>query len=387
MTGATRVVTAVTLGSTITILPVYLIGALSIFVRQEIPFTETQLGTLVAIYFGVSAAAAMPAAHIEDRLGPRKGLTLAVMLSVVPLVAIPAFATRWAHLATALVVSGVANALAQPATNLALAASVPVGRQGLAFGIKQCAVPLATLAGGAAVPVLGLTIGWRWSYFLAAGLALSYHFVDGGTVPSAGPVRSARDRRPAMSRWFLLSLSVGGALGVGVANALSTFYVPAAVAGGIPPGLAGTLLAGGSLCGLGARVFWGWRADVNRGGQVTKVAGMLAVGAMGFALLAVQTPGAALIVGTGLAFGAGLGWNGLVQLTVVRTHLESAAAATAVVAMGIFIGSVIGPLIFGVVVEHISYSAAWSGSAMVLLAAAILVWAGRHVERRRLDAH
>lgn len=384
MAGAPHVVAAVTLASTIAMLPVYLVGALSIFVREEIPLSDAQLGTLVTIYFGVSAAAALPAAHIEDRIGPRKGLMISVLLSAASLLAIAAMAQTWQHIAAALVVSGAANAFAQPATNLALAKSVPVARQGLAFGIKQCAVPLSTLAGGAAVPLLGLTVGWRWSFILAAALAGLYFLVDAGTVPSVGPGRVVKAERRPMSRMFLLSLSLGGALAVGVANAMSAFYVPAAVTSGLPAGFSGTLLAVGSLCGISARVFWGWRADVDRSGQVGKVAAMLAVGAVGFAMLSTQPNTAVFVLGTALVFGAGLGWNGLVQLTVVRTHLQTAAAATAIVAMGIFIGSVVGPLAFGHVVEQFSYPIAWMGSAGVMLVASALVLAGHRVEHRRL---
>src|SRR5205823_1137887 len=57
-------------------------------------------------------------------------------------------------------------------SNLTLARSVPAHRLGLSFGVKQAAIPLATLLAGAAVPAVALTVGWRWAYVIAAGLAV-----------------------------------------------------------------------------------------------------------------------------------------------------------------------------------------------------------------------
>lgn len=61
----------------------------------------------------------------------------------------------------------------QLASNLTLSRYVPAHRLGLSFGIKQAAIPLATLLAGAAVPAVALTLGWRWAYGIGAVLALA----------------------------------------------------------------------------------------------------------------------------------------------------------------------------------------------------------------------
>lgn len=85
-----------------------------------------------------------------------------------------AVAPSYSMLLLALALGGVANSLAQIGTNGTLAQVVPRHRRGLAFGVKQAAIPAATLLAGFALPVVGLTLGWRASFAAAAGLAVFY---------------------------------------------------------------------------------------------------------------------------------------------------------------------------------------------------------------------
>ena len=74
-----------------------------------------------------------------------------------------------------LAVAGLANAVNQPAINLFMADQVPLDRQGLAFGIKQSAIPGAILVSGLALPLAGdparlarrrsrSAAAWCWSW-------------------------------------------------------------------------------------------------------------------------------------------------------------------------------------------------------------------------------
>ncbi len=95
-------------------------------------------------------------------------------------------ARSYPMLVTLLALSAAANALGQLASNAALAEHVPAHRQGLSFGVKQAAVPVATLLAGVAVPTVALTAGWRWAFVVAAGAALA-------ALPAVP--RTGRDRR------------------------------------------------------------------------------------------------------------------------------------------------------------------------------------------------
>lgn len=158
-----RTVAAAALSTVLASLPVFLLGGLAVLVRDELNFGELQLGLAVSVFFTMAALSAVAAGRIASRLGAWATAVLAAALSAGSLAGI-ALAPSYAWLLAALAVAGVANALAQIGSNQALVQVLPRDRQGLAFGVKQSAVPASTLLAGLALPVLGLTLGWpgRW---------------------------------------------------------------------------------------------------------------------------------------------------------------------------------------------------------------------------------
>ncbi len=120
------------------------------------------------------------------------------MLGVaVVMLALAVFADSYASLVAILLCGAWCNVMGQLASNLTLARSVPAHRLGLSFGVKQAAIPLSTLLAGAAVPAVALTVGWRWAYVIASGLALLALL----GAPRGGERTSGfRSRRPASAR-------------------------------------------------------------------------------------------------------------------------------------------------------------------------------------------
>ncbi len=183
-------------------------------------------------------------------------------------------------------------------------------------------------------------------------------------------------------------IGAASGLAAGTATALGIFLVASAVDRGVEPGLAGLVLTMGSVIGLAMRMFHGWWADRREvarrnerrqgGGHIAVVALSLALGAIGFGLLAV--PGAtALIVGTVLAFGLGWAWPGLLQFAVVRLNPSAPAAATSIVQVGVYAGGFGGPIVFGWLAAHVSFPMAWTVAAAVMLVSAALMVVGRRM--------
>lgn len=156
------------LSNTTAALPAFLLGALAVLVRDDLRFGEGGLGLAVAIFFACSALVAIPGGRLTERIGARAAIALAAVCSAMSLAGVALLAGAWTDLAVFLAIGGVGDGLSQPATNLSLARAVPARRQGLAFGVKQASIPLATLTAGLAVPVIGVTLGWRVAYGLAA---------------------------------------------------------------------------------------------------------------------------------------------------------------------------------------------------------------------------
>lgn len=71
----------------------------------------------------------------------------------------------------------------------------------------------------------------------------------------------------------------------------------------------------------------------------------------------------------------GWGFNGLFWFSVVRTSPGATGTATGSVMPGGHIGGILGPVVFGLVAEGVSYSAAWSvlGVSAALGAVAMLL--------------
>jgi predicted MFS family arabinose efflux permease len=183
---------------------------------------------------------------------------------------------------------------------------------------------------------------------------------------------------PGASRKLpLYVLAAAGACAAAVGNVLGAFYVESAIGRGLAETTAGMLLVVGSICGIGGRLLWGWLADRWPHDPLNYVTVLLLAGIIGILLIGLTTALATLLVGTLFAFGAGWAWKGLYNLSVVRSNADSVSIALGVSQMGVFAGSVVGPLGFGLIVERWDYQVAWTATAAVLAVAAVLTYAAR----------
>jgi MFS family permease len=364
------------------VIPVFLLGGQSVLIGRELGFDAAGLGIAVSGFFAVSAVASVPTGRLVERFGPTVTTRVGIVLAAVSLLGIATLASSYSVLIAFLLVGGAANGLAQLGSNLSLARSVARNRQGLAFGVKQAAVPAATLVAGLAVPVIGLTIGWRWSFALAGVVVLlSLLLVPSEEADARRAGGGDHDRATAA----LVVMAVAAALGAGTANALGAFLVSSAVDRGVGAALAGLTLSLGGAVGVVVRVLGGWLADRRDGGHLAVVGGMLASGAAGLALLAVPSAWA-LILGTILGFGLGWSWPGVLTFAVVRLNPTAPAAATGITQAGVYAGGGFGPLAFGALVHVTSYPFAWLAAAVVMVLAAALMLVGRGMLIRRRAA-
>jgi len=379
--------------TTSAVLPVFLLGALSVQMTRALDFKETGVGLAVAVFFAGAAVGSLVSGHVAERTGISSVMRLGTLGSACCLAAIAIAARSLLVLMLILAFAGLADGLIQPAVNAFLSGRVAAGRQGFAFGVKQSAVPLSTLLGGLAVPAIALTVGWRWAFAASAVLALAavaalpsrrrLHApaADDRHAPVDVPGQRADGHRSLSSTailvWPLVALAVAGGIAAGAANALGTFLVSASVSAHFAEGLAGLLAAAGSVCSILTRVTITTWAGRREGNLFAVVAIMLTFGAAGYALLASEKP-ILMVFGALIAFAGGWGWNGLFTYAVVRSHPHSPAKATGITQAGIFVGAVIIPSAFGLLVDRVSYTAAWSLAAgLALAAAAVMVAGGR----------
>ena len=363
---------------TAAVLPGFLVGALALQIRGDLDTSVSAVAAGVTVFFLAGAVAAGPGGRLSERIGALRSMSGAALVSSACLLGAALFAESLIALFAFLGLAGLANAVAQPAINLFMAEQVPVERQGLAFGIKQSAIPSAVLVSGLALPLLAIPFGWRATFAVCSLGPLAVALL---LVRQASALRPAldRERAPRPSRALVL-IAVGAALGSAGPCALSAYLVASAVDAGIAEGAAGVLAAVGSAASLGVRLAVGVRADRRSDYGFRAVTTLLVLGSLGFVLLATGLA-APFVVGAILAFALGWGWPGLFNLAVVHLHREAPGAATGVSQTGIYVGAAGGPAAFGALYSEAGYTTAWLAAAGVALAAALmLTLAGRTAE-------
>lgn len=375
-------VAIVVMTTTMTVLPVWLTGGLSVFMSSELAFDERELGFGVAGFFVASALASVPGGRLAERIGARRSVPFYTAVAALVMIGM-SFATSWTRISALLILGGLVNGMIHPSVNLALARQVDPGRKGLAFGIKQSAIPSATLLAGLAVPSIAATAGWRPAFQGAAILAAVLSVLAIIVVRNSPTVAGARPNRLTMPMSYLVWLTIAAALGAAAGNAMAAFIVPSAVASGITPSNAGIILVIGSVSCIIVRVYIGWQADFRVGGHLRVVGHLLIVGAIGYGLLSLTAaPGWVVLLGGVLGFSAGWGWAGLFNYAIVERNPDAPATATGIIAVGIFGGAVFGPALFGSLVTGASYQVAWISLLLIGAAGAVVTY----VTRARLMA-
>jgi cyanate permease len=368
-------VSAAAAATALGVLPVFLLGALVVQVRADVPLSKAALGLSASGFFALSALSSPFAGRLVERVGAGRGMALGGMASALSMTT-GGLARHWVVLAVGVALGGLANATGQVAANLALAHAVPAHRQGIAFGIKQAAVPAATAAAGLAVPVAGLTVGWRWAFLVGAVLppvfaAWAFRCPGLRSRTAASRRRQATRRQPNMALRALAVLAFCGALGTFAANTLAAFLVDATVSGGFSAGHAGVLLAAGSLSSVVVRVAIGSFVDARSFPLLPLVSMMLAAGAAGLAGLSLTTSPALVVVAAVVSYLGIWGWNGVFTLAIVRANPAAPAAATGVTQAGLYCGGVVGPSVFGYLAGSVGYAVAWRAAAMMAVLGAI----------------
>ena len=378
------VLVLITLAHALGALAVLSVAPLSPFLLDALRLSRAQVGLLLpAVYLG-GVLMSLPAGWLTDRLGVR--VTLGGGQAVIGvLVLAAALAGSLAALLACLVVAGFGFSVLNPSTGRAVLEWFPPRGRGLAMGIKQTGLTLGGLAGALALPPLALSAGWRAA--LAAGGALALVssaltlLVYRSPAATTGAAAAAAWPRLGELRVFLRRPGVivvflsGLALSIAQSSVLAHLAIYARETFALSPVAAGQMLALAQAGGTTSRLAWGAISDRFFGGRRRPgVVVNSVVGAGAYALLAL---GERLPVGglVALALVAGIGafgWVGLYFALVAEIGgARYAGLLTGVAVAFAWSGVLVGPPVFGLVVDHTgSYAWPWLGLAAVGLVVA-----------------
>lgn len=359
------------------VLPAFMIGSLAIHIGNDLNFAETSVGIAIGAYFATAAIGSSLLGRMGDRLGSSRTLRIAGLSSSACLLALALGAHSLGTLIAISAFGGFAMAAVQPAANATIASAFTTNRQGIGLGVKQLGVPLSTLVSGLAVPLVAITVGWRWSFAGAAVFGLCAAFlVPWGPRASTAEATSTRTGRSVAERSLSLGLvTIGLAFASASASSLGAFGIQAGRHAGLSAGTAGYIAAIGSLGAIGMYLLAGWYADCRPGRELMMIPVMLLTGATVMLVLASTEGVYSFVIIVPVAIAIGWGWPGLVNLVVVRIRPEARGSATGSTQRGAYIGAVLGPPLFGFIAETRSYGAAWLANAMLMfIAGCLFTW-------------
>jgi predicted MFS family arabinose efflux permease len=330
---------------------------------SEIGIPATYVGIYVALIYIGAMISSLPSGGFILRSGAIRVSQGCLALCTIGLAMT---ATSWLPLiAISALIIGFGYGPVTPATSHILVGNTPRNIMSLTLSLKQTGVPLGGALAGAIVPLLVLYIGWKGAALFVGGLCLILALFAQLTRD-----RLDRDRQIDSS---LSSDSVTGPLKMVFSNRaiiqlaiISFFYAAMQLClitylvtylteeFGMTLITAGLALSTALTAGIVGRIVWGAIANLLiRPRLMLGLLGVtMSVAAGATALFNPSWPYAAVIIVSALFGATAIGWNGVYLAEVARlAPAGKAGVATGGTLFFTFSGVVVGPPIFGLIVN------------------------------------
>jgi MFS family permease len=388
--------------ASISLLPVFLFGAVSSQIRQELGLSLGVMGAAVSLHFAVSAIFVSFSGRFADDRGVAAAMRAGGLATIAGSLIIAATTTGSVNLFIGLALCGLGNSLVSPATSRLIFHAARRGRRGLMFGVKQASISVGIGAAGLALPTLADAYGWRSTFVFTVLLAVPFLLrpppdfkpeiapveVSGGQtspaspgaarVPARTPSQASADAPQDAASVLLLEAIVFG-FAIASLLTLSTYVVDLLVTVGYPVGSAGVVLSVGAAGSVVLRLGLGWFVDHRPNLAMPVTALCLLLGSLGFVVMSVGAVGAlpAVVVAAAVfvAFTMGWGWTGLVLFDIAHNNPLSVARSTGMVFIGAGLGGSLGPALFGQLFQRAGPVTLWAaaGTSMFLAALAATI--------------
>jgi len=374
------------------------VAPLTPFLLDALDLTRAQVGLLLpAAYLG-GVAMSLPAGWLTDRVGVRGAL--AGGLAVIGcMVALASLADGLGRILGCLVVAGFGFSVLNPATGKAVIDWFPPRRRGVAMGVKQTGLTLGGVVGALVLPPLAAASDWRHALAaagftsIACALVIAFAYPRrsvSGTVPHLDPARlrelPAFLRRPGVR----VVLTCGLALSMAQSSLLAYLTLYGRDVWGLSSVEAARLLALAQLGGTGSRLAWGVVSDRYFGSRRRPgivISAGIAVASFGVLATTLALPtalGALLAIAAGAA---AFGWVGLYFTLVAELGgARYAGLLTGVAVTFSWSGVLVGPPLFGALLQASGWSLPWLVLAAIALGVAFVLPRPRPLVKRDVDA-
>lgn len=346
--------------------------------RDVFALTGFTVGVLIAALTLGYAVFQLPVGMATDRFGEHHTLTLGLLGLTIMLVLV-VHAPTFLVLLGFLFVMGSMYGTAAPGTNKAIFDNVPAGLQHRAIGIKQIGPTIGSALSAVLVTSLAGIIVWYLGFLVTAAVGLVTALVFYATYTGASRAAPVPpDFRALLANPPLLVLLVAGVcLGAGFYTTIgyTVLFVNESIGATIAIG--GLILAALQLSSSTGKIVAGWLADTLPGHPRVTTGSILAAQALGAAIFFLILTTTTTPIGAGVVFVllgmTALGASGLyyscISTIVPDTQIGAASAAGS---FATTISGLFAPPLFGLLIDTVNYTAAWSFLAVLSLTAAAL---------------
>ena len=365
---------------------------------QALNTSFIELGFAIGLFNIVTALVQAPLGFAVDRLGARCMLIAALALGSLSF-GLLAVAPSYACLLVAMALAGLANGVYHPADYALLSRGIDPKKMGRAFSVHTSAGYL----GGALAPPLMVGIAVmanaQWSFAVAAlaGLIALACVALGGQAPAAGaaPAQAKSTQAAASGRplktplltlvtlttlFTLLSLSTG---------AIDKFSVSALMQGfAVPLSVANTALTAFLFASAAGVLAGGVLADRTRHHGVLAAAAFALAAVLVVIVICVRLPSAALVVALGLiGFLTGVVAPSRDMLVRAASPVGAEGRTFGIVSTGFNVGGVLGPLLFGLLLDPgFAAGVLWASVAFMAATVVIVLFQERSLAAQRQPA-
>lgn len=350
-------------------------------IEHSLGLNHAAFGLMVSVYYGALLVCSIPAGFFADRFGIRIALVFANAATGLGMWVFSQ-ANGMEPAILGLMLCGAGYSLVNPATARGILAWFPARGRATAMGMKQTGVP----AGGLLAALAAATIGdWRELAILISLLTLAAamgYLLFRLAEPAAGAPARIGNISAVLRLRGVIAFNFGACLyatAQGAVLAYLVLFTRDVLAAS--PGIASLCLGVAHVASAAGRVAWGIASDmIPRNGRL---AGLLACGiaaAIGIVALVLSPWIGGLMVLPAIAALLGLtvvGYAGLAQ-TAAAEAVEPRLAGAAIGYNMLLTnsGMMLGPVLFGMSVQSMGYSASWIGLAAIVLLGAALFYVG-----------
>lgn len=351
----------------------FLHGYMAPALRADLGISRAQVGVLVSVYFGSTGIGSIAGGILSDRLGARLAVVAdlaAVAAASALLVVLPTYPS----LLVASVAAGLAYSMGNAGTNMAIGVAVPSRDRGLALTVKTAGVPAMATVAALLAPWGADRVGWRPIMGIVGLVAVLVGVLALSVLPSDRPTGPAvpRSSLPAGFTWFPVAafLLIAGSQPL---FSWSVSWFEEAHLTAIDT--AGALSALATLVGLVGMIAIGRRSDVLGGARRTGVIAVMVLVCALAALLLTAGAAVGVVVGTvalSIAMASQLGAIGVMHAAVVDVVPLAIGRASGVTMTGYYLGALVSPALFGLLVDVTDgYTIPWGLCTVALAASAV----------------